>query len=156
MRKVQAYQLHSYLKLKFKMTEQELFDLPEGKRKVIINSLFEKFAGHRLFKDGLTNTKNNKDKFDNYRSYSHLKNLEMAVTDINITKQKSRNKLERWKRQIHLAKKERFNARKSRKVNQLNMNMHKQKWKPKNKETNRRLEKLRKLKEKEQSQEYER
>jgi hypothetical protein len=154
--KIQAYQLHRYVKAKYKLTEQELFDLPEGKRKVILDTVFNKFASHRLYRDGLTNVKNTKDKFDNYKSYSHLKNLEMVSKDINITKQKSVNKLAKWKRKIHLARKERFNARKRRKVREISEKEHMQKWELNNKVTKSRLERLRRIKENENSKEFER
>lgn len=154
--KVHGYQLHSYLRANFEITEGELFDLPQGKRTVIMNALFEKFSGHRLFRDGLTNTKNMKDRFDNYRSYEHIKTLEMLAEDITTTKQKSKDRMARWKRKIHLARVERFNARKRKKIRELSQKVHLQKWEPRNKETKSRLERLRKLKEKEQGREYER
>ena len=153
---VHGYQLHSYVKAKFSLSEQALFDLPEGKRTVILNAVFEHFGSHRLFRDGLRNTNNHKDRFDNYRSYTHIKSFEMLAEDITITKQKSKNKLEIWKRKLHLAQKERFNALKRKRISQINDKVYKQKWEPNNSVTKSRIERLNNLKQKEHDKQYER
>lgn len=154
---IHSYQLHSYVLKEFNLTEQELFsDLSKEKRDVIINRVFAKFGRHRLFRCKLTNTKNTKDKFDNYQSFDHLKNFDKLAFDINYTQKQSKSRVERAKRKIHLARKQRFASRKRRRIADINHKQYKLKWQPKNSITKHRMERLQNLKDSEQNREFER
>lgn len=154
--KVQSYILRSFVRLEFNLTEQELFaENNTEKRNVILNRIFAKFANHRLYRNGLKNL-NSTDRFDSYNSFDHIKDFEMLSKDINITKQKSKDKLSRYKRKIHLARKDRFEARKRKRIRAIDSQEYKQKWEPKNKLTQSRLDRLEKLKESEKNNDYER
>ena len=154
---IQSYTLRSYVRQEFNLTEEQLFEeLNADKRQVILNRVFEKFANHRLYRNGLQNLLRTKDRFDNYTSFEHIETFDMLADDINITKQKATNKLDQWKRKLHLVKKERFEKRKQRKLRALKKQEYQQMWEPKNKLTMSRLERLKKLREEEQDKQYER
>lgn len=154
---VHSYQLHSFVRLEFNLTEQELFSgVSKEKRDVIINQVFAKFGGHRLFRNMLVNTKNTKDRFDNYRSFDHLQDFEQLTFDINYTKKQSKSRIERAKRKIHLVRKERFESRKRKRIGEINRKQYRLKWQPKNRVTQNRMERLQKTKRSEQDREFER
>ena len=157
--KVHGYTLQSYVRREYGLTEEEFFNsIQDEKRNAILNCLFVRFANHRLYRDGLTHLQDRKNRFDNYQSFEHLDktNFRIVARDIEITKKKSKNRLERFKRKIHIARKERFEARKRQNLRNISDNLYLLKWSPKNKETKRRLESLKSVKEKEKSRDFER
>ncbi len=155
--KIREHQIRTYLKEQFNLTGQELFtELSTEKKDVIINRLFARYADHRLFRHRLTSTKNGKDYFDSYKSFKHLETLDQLVFDLNYTKQQSKNKLSSYKRKLHIARKERFETRKRRTINEITKKEYKEKWNPQNAKSRKRLDRLKKLKEKEQGKDFER
>jgi hypothetical protein len=155
--KIREHQIRTYIREQFNLTSQELFnELSKEKKDLIINRLFIRFADHYLFRCRLTNTKNGKDYFDGYRSYNHLETLDQLVFDLNYTKQQSKNKLSSYKRKLHISRKERFESRKRRTINAITKDEYKEKWEPKNVKSRKRLDQLKKLKEKEQDRGFER
>lgn len=154
--KVESYRVHTYFRTEFGMSEQELYTADKEKRNVIFNRAFVKFAKHRLYHDGLRNLKDKKDRFDNYVSFDHIESVEELTRDINITLEKSKSRLETYKRKLHLTRKERFEKRKRTKIKQLSNKEYQLKWQPKSKLTMERLKRLKKLQEQEKNNEYER
>ena len=146
-----------YIRRKYNLDqEQALMKVPKKYRVEILNDVFNHFTGYRLYYHiGLKSLKR-KDVFDNYRSFDHIENFEQLIFDLNQTKKQSRNNLARWKRKLHRVRKERFEARKKQRLNELTKKVYKQKWEPNNNLTKERLKKLSELKKKEQNKEYER
>ncbi|MCR9171545.1 MAG: hypothetical protein NXI10_03570 [bacterium] len=156
-RKIYENDVRAYIQDNYNLDEKAVFTaVPESYRKQILNDTFQHFTGHKLhYRYGLKK-EGSKEYFDNYISFKHLSNYQGLTFDLNYTNEQSKNLIARAKRKLHIVRKERFENRKKQKIADYNQSVYKLKWKPKNKETERRLNRLQALKKKEQSKEYER
>lgn len=154
-RKIHENDVRAYIKDTYNLEEEAVFNgVPKEYRTTILNDVFKHYTGYRLFKHGLEH-ETTKDLFDNYRSFD-VDSYEQLTFDLNYTNQQSKNLMARAKRKIHRVRKERFEKRKSQKIEDYTKAAYKLKWKTKSKTTELRLKRLESLKQKEQSKQYER
>ncbi len=158
MKKVQSQDINSYMMREFGIVREEIFftQYSKSRRNAMINKVFEHKSGYRMWRGRLQSKKNTKDVFDNYRSFNHIKSYADLAKDIEVTKKKSKDVISRAQRKLHRVRKERFQARKRKRIKAISEKEHLQKWSPRNKQTKQRLAKLKSLKEQEKGREFER